>query len=61
MEKIKNENDLGLTIGFCNITGLTEKKSNKIIFKKKIQLFDIISFSEIWQTKSSIDKLAHPT
>ena len=46
MEKTKHEDELGLkNIKFWNINGLVEKSSN-IIFKKKIQLFNIIFLSE---------------
>ena len=41
MEQTKNENALGLKIGFWNINELSEDKSSNSVFKKKTQLFDI--------------------
>lgn len=39
MEKIKNENVLGLKIGFWNINELSEDKSSNAIFKDIIRYY----------------------
>ena len=53
-------NDLGLTIGFRNINGLSEEKSENDIWQKYINKFDIIFLPETWKSETSINKLQHP-
>ena len=53
-------NNLGLSIGFWNINGLSEEKSENDIYQKYINKFDIIFLSEIWKSETSINKLQHP-
>ena len=56
---IKN-NNLGLSIGFRNINGLSKEKSENDIYQKYINKFDIIFLSEIWKSETSINNLQHP-
>ena len=55
----ENKN-LGLSIGFWNINGLLEEKSENDIYQKYINMFDIIFLSETWKSETSINKLQHP-
>ena len=53
-------NNLGLSIGFWNINGLSEEKSENVIYQKYINKFDMIVLSENWKSETSINKLQHP-
>ena len=53
-------NNLGLSIGFWNIKGLSEEKSENGIYQKYINKFDIIFLSETCKSETSINKLQHP-
>ena len=55
----ENKN-LGLSIGFWNINGLSEEKSKNDIYQKYINKFDIIFLSETCKSETSINKLQHP-
>ena len=53
-------NNLGLSIGFWNVNGLSEEKSKNGIRQRYINKFDIIFLSETWKSETSINKLQHP-
>ena len=53
-------NNLGLSIDFWNINGLSEEKSENDIYQKYINKFDIIFVSETWKSETFINKLQHP-
>ena len=53
-------NNLGLSIGFWTINGLSEERSQKDIYQKYINKFDIIFLTETWKSETSVNKLQHP-
>ena len=52
-------NNLSLSIGFWNITGLSEEKSENDMYQKYINTFDIIFLSVTWKSQTSVNKLQH--
>ena len=56
---LKN-NNLGTSMGFWNINGLLEVKSENDIYQKYINKADIIFLSETWQSETYINKLQPP-
>ena len=47
-------NNLGLSIGFWTINGLSEERSQKDIYQKYINKFDIIFLTETWKSETSV-------
>ena len=52
--------NLGFRIGFGNINGVSERKSENDIYQKYINKFDIIFLSETWESETSTITLQHP-
>ena len=55
MDPLNDES--GLKVGFWNINGLPEEKSEEDFFLKQLQLCDIIFLSETWHRENSADKM----
>ena len=51
---------VGFKVGFWNINGLSQEKSETEDFQDFIKNFDIVFLSETWQSATSIHELQHP-